>query len=340
MTDRQPKGGFRIRQCRVVRGTIEALILSDGDNQSLASVYSVKGEISIMTTTHLYEELKPAEMEAIMAAAPLAYVPSGTLEWHSVHLPFGLDALKAHELCKLAAEQSGGVVVPPTYWAVGGMPHPWTMRLEPDLVAQLYTAILDQLGHVGFRVVVLLIGHYPLEHELALKQAALTVMLQSGLTVWALTDRDVALDTGYRGEHAARWETSLLWSVRPELVAMDRLPAEGPLDGVLGEDPRLLASQESGARVRDIIASRMASVADRLVHHTSLRQRSAFIEAVAAQVRVVEAITREHRAKGRYARQLATDDYADMLHHLTNGAYAAATERANAILHDLTGAAF
>jgi creatinine amidohydrolase len=291
-----------------------------------------------MTTTHLYEELKPAEMQELVSATPLAYVPSGTLEWHSTHLPFGLDALKAHGLCKLAAEQSGGVVVPPVYWAVGGMPHPWTMRLESDLVEQLFTAILGQLGHVGFRVVVLLIGHYPLDHELALKQAALQVMLHSGLTVWALTDRDVALDEGYRGEHAARWETSLLWSLRPELVAMDRLPTEGPLDGVLGEDPRHLASQESGARMRDIIVSRMATMAGRLVHHTDLRQRSAFIEAIAGQVRLVEAITMEHRAKGRYARQLATDDYADMLLLLYKGDYAAAAERATMILHDLTGA--
>jgi creatinine amidohydrolase len=291
-----------------------------------------------MTTSHLYEELKPAEMEAIVSAAPLAYVPSGTLEWHGVHLPFGLDALKAHGLCRLAAEQSGGVVVPPTYWAVGGMPHPWTMRLDTDLVERLFTAIYGQLGHVGFRVVVVLVGHYPLEHELALKRAALTVMLQSGLTVWALTDRDVALDEGYRGEHAARWETSLLWSLRPELVALERLPAEGPLDGVLGEDPRRLASEESGARMRDIIVSRMASMAGRLVHQTNARQRSAFIEAIAGQVRVVEAITMEYRAKGRYARQLASDDYADMLLLLYKGEYAAATERANMILYDLTGA--
>ena len=100
-----------------------------------------------MTTTQLYEELKPAEMEALVSATPLAYLPSGTLEWHSAHLPFGLDALKAYELCKRAAAQSGGVVVPPTYWAIGGMPHPWTMRLEMDLVERLFTAIYEQLGH-------------------------------------------------------------------------------------------------------------------------------------------------------------------------------------------------
>jgi hypothetical protein len=173
----------------------------------------MKGERSIVTMTHLYEELKPAEMEAPVSATPLAYVPSGTLEWHSTHLPFDLDALKAHGLCKLAAE--------------------------------------------------------------------------------------------------------------------------GPLDGVLGEDPRRLASQESGARMRDIIVSRMATMAGRQVHHTSLRQRSAFIEAIASQVRVVEAITMEHRAKGRYARQLATDDYADMLLLLYKGDYAAATECAILILHEL-----
>ena len=81
----------------------EALI-TGGTIGPVPSVYAKKGEI-IMTTTHCYEELKPAEMEELVSAAPIAYVPSGTLEWHSAHLPLGLDALKAHGLCTLAAEQ-------------------------------------------------------------------------------------------------------------------------------------------------------------------------------------------------------------------------------------------
>jgi creatinine amidohydrolase/Fe(II)-dependent formamide hydrolase-like protein len=42
-----------------------------------------------------------------MAEAPLCYLPLGTLEWHGEHAAVGLDALKAHAVCVLAAERSG-----------------------------------------------------------------------------------------------------------------------------------------------------------------------------------------------------------------------------------------
>lgn len=283
--------------------------------------------------THRYEELLPAEMEAIVADTPLAYVPSGTLEWHSYHLPLGLDGLKAQALCDLAAERSGGVVVPPTYWAINGMPHPWTMRFPPALIEALFAAVCQQLGHVGFRVAAIVAGHYSLEHYLALKRAALATMRTSGLTVLALADFELAVDDGYRGDHAAQWETSLLWSIRPDLVAMDRLPAEGPLEGVLGNDPRTHAGEAAGARMRDLIAERLGTGALRLLRDTSPLQRSAYIEALAAQVRVMEAIAcqRETRPKSRVA-PLLTGEYAAMLGALRDGEYREATALAEAAL--------
>ena len=64
-----------------------------------------------------FEEMFPWEIAAAMAEAPLCYLPLGTLEWHGEHAAVGLDALKAHAICVLAAERSGGLVVPPIYWA-------------------------------------------------------------------------------------------------------------------------------------------------------------------------------------------------------------------------------
>ncbi len=95
-----------------------------------------------------YEELLPHEMEEIMKDKPIAYLPFGTLEWHGLHLALGNDAVKACELCLLMAEKAGGVVVPATYWAIGGMPHPWTTRLDAQLIERLFYAIFEQMAHV------------------------------------------------------------------------------------------------------------------------------------------------------------------------------------------------
>ena len=62
-----------------------------------------------------YEDLRPRQVEAILKEAPVAYLPWGSLEWHSYHNPIGLDALKVHGLCMMAAEQTGGVVWPPIF---------------------------------------------------------------------------------------------------------------------------------------------------------------------------------------------------------------------------------
>ncbi|MBM3477147.1 MAG: creatininase family protein, partial [Armatimonadetes bacterium] len=45
-----------------------------------------------------YEEMLPDELREVIRAAPVAYVPLGSLEWHGYHLPVGNDAIKAHEI--------------------------------------------------------------------------------------------------------------------------------------------------------------------------------------------------------------------------------------------------
>jgi creatinine amidohydrolase len=41
-----------------------------------------------------YSELTPGEFKKRLAAAPIAYLPMGTLEWHSQHLPLGADGIQ------------------------------------------------------------------------------------------------------------------------------------------------------------------------------------------------------------------------------------------------------
>lgn len=243
------------------------------------------------------EEMLPAEVEHLVAQFPVAYVPFGTLEWHGYHLPLGLDALKAHELCLRAAARSGGAVVPPTYWAIAGMPHPWTVQVETPIIERLMEAVFEQLTHLGFRVIMAVTGHYGLEQMVSLKRAAHTVMRRSASLIFPAAEFEVVTDRGYAGDHAAKWETSLLWAVRPDLVELDRLGQDRtePPEGVLGEDPRDHASQELGEEITDVIVERLALVAERLAHRTPPLERARYLETLGCQLMLLEPVVAQGR---------------------------------------------
>lgn len=283
-----------------------------------------------------FELLHPRELAEILDQRPLAFVPSGTLEWHSLHLPVGLDGLLAEELCWRAAQAVGGVVVPTTYWAVGGVPHPFTLRIESDVVEVLFVSILEQLSQAGFKVVIILAGHYGLDHHGALKRAALRVMERNNLIVYALPEFELTTDLGFRGgDHAGVWETSILWALRPDLIAMDRLPPQGTLAGVQGEDPRKGASEERGRRLVGSMVERLAHICQRLLRAT-YEERSLHREVMAAQIAYLDDIRRERASKPLVrAHPLVSEAYQRALDALWRGNYSTAIEALEAARLDV-----
>jgi len=265
-----------------------------------------------------WEKLRPRDMEKRVDELPVVYVPFGSLEWHGYHNPLGLDTIKARALCLHSAEKYGGVVTPATFWPIGGMPHPWTVRMSEDLIHQLAVAIFQQMAHVGFRVIIAVTGHYGIEQVLHIKKAALEVMNQTGLSIYALPEYEVVVDEGYRGDHAAKWETSLTQFLFPDLVDMSEAEPEGqPMDGVGGEDPRVHASKELGEKTANLIIERLAEVAHRLAKDTSPRQRSAFIAASNSHCDVID----------RYRwRVMGQEDYWKAVTAIWKGEYGAASE--------------
>lgn len=235
-----------------------------------------------------WENLRPRAMERRVNEYPVVYVPFGSLEWHGFHNPLGLDTLKAYALCLRAAERGGGIVAPPTFWPVDGMPHPWTVRMSEELIYKLAVAIYEQMAHVGFKVVIALTGHYGIQQLVPIKKSALDVMYRSGLSIHALPEYEVVSYDGYRGDHAAKCETSLAQALFPELVDLSEAEPEGqPMDGVGGMDPRIHASAEWGEKMAGLISERLVSMADRLLK-SSPRERSHFIAASASHCHLLE----------------------------------------------------
>ena len=280
-----------------------------------------------------YEELFPHEMEEIMKEKPIAYLPFGTFEWHSLHLALGIDAVKVHEICLRVAEKAGGIVVPATYWAAGGMPHPWTTRFDTSFIEKLFYEIFSQMDHVGFKVVIAITGHYGLEQLYALKKAACDYMYKSNLIIIPMPEYEVAYEKGYLGEHAAKWETSLLWAVRPELVDMSLLGKnlEKIPDGVMGADPRLHASRQLGEETVNHIVDRLSKMSHRLLHGTNSLDRSRLIRALNLQVKILEKAMKTPMEELSLTPQIRTEEYKSFIDNLWRGNYVEAIEKGEGI---------
>jgi len=224
-----------------------------------------------------YQEMLPYELEQVLSNAPVAYWPLGTLEYHGPHLPIGNDALKAEGILERVCSRTGGVIVPALYWGIGGghKAYPTSVIVHDETLSALLGDVLAGLVRVGFRVLVLLTGHYPGEQVQAVKGAVERLLrTHPEVRAWALPEYEAFPDER-RADHAARWETSILMHIRPDLVDIGRLVgadapgapdathtleemnAEGPLHGLLGQNPARYASPAAGQETVEVIVENL-----------------------------------------------------------------------------------
>ena len=240
---------------------------------------------------HRLEELDPSGLEARLAEKPALVLAIGTIEWHSRHLPLGLDLLKAQAIARRTAERSGAVLAPPTWWAAGGVPQPYTLRLSGVVTEPVLAAVLEGVAEFGFRAICLLNGHYGLENSIAVRRAALAC---TRATVIPLADYELLTDLGATGDHAGVFETALLLPGRPDLV---HLEVEGELPGVIGEDPRGRATPELGEQALELASARAAALFDRALQEPRepiAAALTAAVEALEALWRLRQELPREH----------------------------------------------
>ena len=284
----------------------------------------------------LLEELFPEQLEDRIKVCPVLVLPLGTIEWHSHHLPVGLDGLVAHKIGEEIARISEAVLAPLFYTAVGGVPYPFTLNLTADVIEPLYVSLFEQFGTMGFKCIVAFTGHFGLEQTLIIKRAALEVMRKSSISILPLTEYDIITDQ-YTGDHAATGETSLLMALRPDLVMLDAVPEEEKLDGIIGKDPRGDASPEKGQVLFDTIARRTSQVALRLLHNTSGLQRMDFIQVVSLTVAILEKLSQERKVRPKSeVPPIVTPAYIRCCQSLYEGDYKAAQAAAEQKLADLS----
>jgi creatinine amidohydrolase len=234
-----------------------------------------------------YEQLRPEALAELVDRHPVAYWPLGLLEHHGWHLPVGYDGLKADRICQRLAEGTGGVLLPVMWWGGGGGHDVfrWTHYQTPEATAAIFETTVRQLFDFGFRVVVLLAGHYPWQSILDTHVPSLAEAHPEGL-ILAGTEVSIAPDLGLQGDHAAREETSLGLALFPDLVDLGALrpgrgddgvwPASGPPPPEARHprvefDPAQPLFAQLGEDAREATAARGARGLERLVAHLTGR---------------------------------------------------------------------
>ncbi len=223
-----------------------------------------------------YEELLPHQIVAAREECPIAYLAIGGVEWHGEHNCVGLDTVKANEIAIRCAEAGGGLRFPPLFYGENREAYLMETNHDPEgLIKQKYALpaenfapgymgrsvqeqdrayiellihILREIKSLGFEVITLIAGHYPLRQHASAAAEWFNVMCRP-TRAWATSGYELVRDIiPTAGDHAGAWETSLMMALRPELVDLSRLPEdpEERLIGIGGRDPREHASHEYG----------------------------------------------------------------------------------------------
>lgn len=245
-----------------------------------------------------YEEMLPHEIVARRHQFPAAFIGLGGLEWHSAHLAVGNDALKAEKLCELAAARSGGFAFPTLWYGEPRVTRLMETDHDPDgaikermgfqeakfgtsyfgrsaaeqidFYQDLLYHVLVQMNTLEMKAVCLLCGHYPLYDWAAPAVERFNAAFDDTQAFAGIEFHYPPQSEEVGGDHAAKWETSYLWYLRPDCVDISVYLGreDEPLVGVMGIDPRRAASVEVGRRACDLIVEGMIQKARELIERT------------------------------------------------------------------------
>ena len=203
-----------------------------------------------------WEYLLPGEFEdAVKKAKGVCVIPVGAMERHGTHLPLGCDALKGIAFTNMAADIAEVVSFPgaPYFGEMADNRERGNISIQPALLRQLLEAMCDECYNNGFNKIVFVGTHGPNKsllnsfvREIQWKQPKYMVYsyYQTMGTPKAildeiekypyLTEEDIAVFQSYvdenkYGGHGCFKETSCIYYLHPELVALDKI---GEVDGL------------------------------------------------------------------------------------------------------------
>jgi len=185
---------------------------------------------------NLFEMTRPEVEQAIADGIDTVIITVGSTEQHGLHLPLGTDAIWGEALGDRVADALGNALLAPGL-RIGCSEHHMdfagSLTLSQETFVQVVADLCRSLAHHGFGHIVLLPTHGGNFAPLARAVEAIRSELP-GVNLIAFTDLLGFMNEIFRvgkarnvmpeqaGAHSGEFETSLMLTVSPELVAMDK----------------------------------------------------------------------------------------------------------------------
>jgi creatinine amidohydrolase len=186
-----------------------------------------------------WEEINSDQFqEAVTAVDGVCLLPLSCLERHAHHLPLGTDMFIGHELCQRAAALESAIIFPDLIFTqiLEAQHYPGTIALDPDLLLRLLDNVCREIARNGLKKIVLVSTHggnwhfvrYFAQMQLAQARDYAVYVADPPLLPEDKEQVEGMWETAVDG-HAGESETSLMLTIRPDLVHMATLtdPEEG-----------------------------------------------------------------------------------------------------------------
>jgi creatinine amidohydrolase len=187
-----------------------------------------------MTALYLDRLTWPDIKAEIQNGRDIVVVPFGSTEQHGRHLPLGTDAVLGDEIGWRLANRLEAFLAPTVRFGCSEhhLAFSGTISIGAETFGRIVADVVASLSFHGFRQIVLLPTHGG--NFKPLSEAVAKIEPAKGVQVLAFTDlagfsnaginssKASGVDAAQSGAHSGEWETSLMLSLRPEQVKMDR----------------------------------------------------------------------------------------------------------------------
>tara|TARA_B100000945_G_scaffold98722_1_gene77335 strand:- start:672 stop:1487 length:816 start_codon:yes stop_codon:yes gene_type:complete len=214
-----------------------------------------------------WQDLTTEDFKAIDPEKTVALLPLGAMEQHGPHLPISTDATIAEEMCTRGAKLADGsfpLLLMPTQSIGKSTEHtqfPGTLTHSAPTLLDSWMEIGDSVARTGIKKLVFFNGHggQPQIMEICCRELRIRHdMLCVGTSNWSFGQPEAstvpAAERRY-GIHAGTVETSIMLSLKPELVRMDKAQN---FEGLLAdveleyEELRIIGSTYVGWQAQDL----------------------------------------------------------------------------------------
>ncbi|GBE01841.1 creatinine amidohydrolase [bacterium BMS3Bbin06] len=172
------------------------------------------------------EEITMEEFKKGLRRTRTLVIPFGTVEEHGKHLPLGTDTIIAVEVLRRVEERKEVFIAPPLHYGVctSTKMHPGTITITPETLRRLAADIIRDAHLKGIRNFILVSGHGGGLHMNALKEVAEMLVDEHDVRIAVVSPYEIlwkeiaGVAETENDSHAGEIETSLVLTLRPELV--------------------------------------------------------------------------------------------------------------------------